>query len=150
MIETWFWEILETSEYSLQKLGEKLEQLSKEQLGEFQFQYQQAQDCVHPYIDEMISYVTEGCSEDHADDFSGWVVSQGRAFFDVVKNNPSDVQEYLTLYENGYKEWADVVTRDEYRGWQSPQFIANAVYKWRFDEDLSERLLEREEETENK
>ena len=152
-IPDWFWQLIESSEHKLQCLAEKLELLTKEQLIAFQFQYEDAKELVSPMWanepGEIGSYIEE-CSEDNADDFADWVVSQGRNFFDDVKSNPASGPEYLTMYEQHDRDemflhlcWNDDVEREEYRGLQSPGFIARGVYECRFGESLYDLIANR-------
>ena len=153
--EPWFWELLESSDHNLQLLINKLEALPKEQLIEFQLQYEEAKGCVYPLYDPYFGYQADDCSlsEDYSDDFSSWVVSQGRAFYEQVRNNPEDIQRYLDMFgesdgdaNSSEMEWNTDVEREEYRGWQGPEYIANAIFERRFNENLKEELERRWEE----
>jgi hypothetical protein len=145
-IPAWFWELLESSCRSLRVLCRTLEQLPKEQLQRYRQEYDEAMSRVNPcYREECGPHLSTDCSEDHGDDFSAWVVMQGRAFFEQVLAHPEEVQLYLDMFsavemQTSHPElrWNEEVDRDEYRGYQRADYIASPIYKARFGEDLHE------------
>lgn len=150
-----FWAILESSRRDLRRLCKKLERLSKANLRDFQFKYEKAKRKVNPYYRDVLwKHVSdlEAISEDHADDFSAWVVSLGRSFFERVNKAPKSIRDYLGLFEeceNGNRkhrglQWNDDVDRKEYRGYERPDYVAYAIFQTRFQErlyDIVEVLL---------
>lgn len=142
-VSPWFWELLESSNSSLRSLCRKLEQLPKEQLRAYRLQYDEAKEFVNPcYCEEFGPHITDDCSEDHCDDFSAWVVMQGRRFYEQVRADPASIQRYLDLFDEverkleGSLRWDQSVDREEYRGYQRADYIATPIYKLRFGEDL--------------
>ena len=98
-IEPWFWDIIESSKHDLESLRGRLELLPKEQLFHFQYQFREAMDCVQP--SKALDLRIPGgfrCSEDTAEDFSEWVVSQGRRFYYDVRSHPEQVQDFLDMF----------------------------------------------------
>lgn len=143
-LSAWFWEVLESSNRSLRTLCRQLEQASKAQLCRYKIDFDDAKACVNPcFWDECLEYLSDDCSEDHGDDFAAWVVMQGRAFFERVVAQPEDIDEYLEMFsaadaETGDPEtlWDLEVDRDEYRGYQRADYIAEPIYLARFGQDL--------------
>jgi hypothetical protein len=140
----WFWQLLASSQLSLPALCRQLEQLPKEQLRRYHFEYEAAKDAVNPsYRPEFYAHLAAECSEDHGDDFAAWVVMQGRAFFEQVLAHPEQMQRHLDLFaevESGHAarqlRWDNEVDRPEYRGYQRADYIAWPIYQLRFGERL--------------
>ena len=140
-LSAWFWELLESSNSSLRLLCRKLEQ----QLRAYRRQYDEAKDYVNPcYCEEFSPYLADGCSEDHGDDFSAWVVMQGHRFYEEVQTDPTSIQRYLDLFGDverrveGSPRWDESVDREEYRGYQRADYIATPIYRLRFGEELDD------------
>jgi hypothetical protein len=147
-VSPWFWELLESSGRNLRSLCRKLEQLPKEQIHRYRLEYDEAKSFVSPHSWEQCQPHLRGeCSEDHSDDFSAWVVMQGRNFFEEVLAQPKFVQHYLDMFSEvemrrgdpGLR-WNEEVDRDEYRGCQRADYIASPIYMMRFGEDLEEAI----------
>ncbi len=137
----WFWEIIESSQRSLRKLCGRLEGLTQPELIRFQCRCWHAKEDVNPFtrFDEM--KLSRPCSEDHGDDFSGWVIGEGRVFFEQVRDNPAEVQKYNDLLESRtWVKWDTSVEHEEYEGYQRADLIAKAVYERKFGEDLDEAV----------
>jgi hypothetical protein len=144
-LSPWFWELLESSNSSLRSLCRKLEQLPKEQLRTYRVQYDEAKEYVNPcYCEEFYPYVADDCSEDHGDDFSAWVVMQGRRFYEEVRTDPTSIQRHLDVFDDverkveGSPRWDESVDREEYRGYQRADYIATPIYRLRFGEELDD------------
>ena len=143
----WFWDLLESSGRTLQVLAEKLERLSEEQIRAFQQCYEDAKGEINPLYRDDLADVSTYLSEDQADDFTAWAVSQGRVFYGQVKNGPLLTDQFLETFRQHDEEgrspelrWGDDVTREEYRGYQRPDYIAYAVYERRFHKSLYDEL----------
>jgi hypothetical protein len=143
----WFWELLESSGRSLRALCRRLEQLPKEQLRRYRLMYDKLKGEVNPHgWEECHPYLTDQCSEDHADDFAAWVVMQGLAFYDEVAAHPEQIQHYLGMFAQAEAErrsgrqgaWDNEADRPEYRGYQRADYIASPIYLMRFGEELHE------------
>ena len=144
-LSPWFWELLESSNANLRALCRRLEQLPKEQLRAYQRQYDEAKEFVNPiYRDELFRYITGNCSEDHGDDFSAWVVMQGRRFYERVRADAPSIQRYLDLFNEAECRsgvspgWDESVDREEYRGYQRADCIARPIYRLRFGREIDE------------
>src|ERR1043165_7289595 len=130
-LSDWFWEMIDTSEHQLQRLAEKLEVLPKEQLLKFHVEYNDAKGEVNPFDNEALgAHLSGSCGEDSHEDFADWVVSQGRYFFQQVIENPADIDSYIETFwdcegdDQSEFYWNTDVEREEYRGYQSPGYIA--------------------------
>ena len=138
----WFWEIVESSQRNLVTLSRKLESLSKDELVRYQVQCWHAKEDVNPYsqtYDLEASGLT--CSEDDADDFAAWVVGEGRTFCEKVRDNPDNIRKFFDTYEEADgSSWDETVDDPEYHGNQRLDFLANAVYSKKFDEDFAEAV----------
>jgi hypothetical protein len=139
-IDTWFWDVLESSGHSLRLLCRQLEALPREQLYAFQYQYYEAMDYVSPDDEDLPVHVP--ADVDH-EDFADWVVSQGRTFYYDLRRHPEGllacIDRYLASEEDREfleLRWNEEVDRDEYRGWQSPFQVGFAVYRARFGKDV--------------
>jgi Protein of unknown function (DUF4240) len=143
-VSPWFWDQLESSGRSLRSLCRKLEELPKEELRRYRLEYEEAKCDVNPCSwDACQPFLSGGCSEDYGDDFAAWVVMQGREFFGRVLSHPEDVQRHLEMFgEVGMRRgpadlrWDNEVDREDYGGCQRADYIALAVYRARFGEDL--------------
>jgi len=141
----WVWLVLESSSRTLRNLCRQLERLPRERLRRFQEAFDTQMGTVNLYgdWDAVASHVTEWPSEDGADDFAALVVEQGRVFHDSVRSNPDQVQRHLDRFRameaepQGASTWERLVDRKEYRGYQSPESIALAVYRARFGEAMN-------------
>lgn len=138
-----FWQILECSNRDLRTLCRTLEALSQQELVAYQDVFEDAKSAVNPCLREELGKHLEECSEDAAADFAVWVVGQGKAFYETVRNNPDAIKEYWAAFENceyGNEKsslgWNIQVDRSEYRGAQSPAIVAYAIYRRRFGKEL--------------
>jgi hypothetical protein len=140
----WFWNLIDTSERSLQKLCRKLEALSKEELVTYQRLCWEAKESVNPHSRfEEMQPLSSPCSEDDADDFAGWVVGEGRLFFEEVESHPSQVQTYWDVLEDeSGPQWDISVDVPEYSGFQRVDMIATPIYEARFHEELQDAVEE--------
>ena len=139
----WFWNIVESSERTLKKMCKKLETLSQEELVNFQRICWHLKEDVNPFTRSDEMKIGRACSEDHGDDFSGWVIAEGRAFFENVRDHPEDAQKHNDFLEREHrKRWDTSVDDEDYKGYQSVDMIAKAVYEKKFDEDIDEALEE--------
>lgn len=139
----WFWKIVESSERSLKKMCKTLEPLSKKELINFQRICWHLKEDVNPFTRSYEMKLQIPCSEDHGDDFSGWVIGEGRAFFENVRDHPEDVQKHNDFLEREHRtRWDISVEHEEYEGYQRVDIIAKAVYEKKFDEDLDEAVEE--------
>jgi hypothetical protein len=146
-VSPWFWEVIAASQCTLRLLCRQLEGMSKDEIVRYQAQYERAKEAINPYCDDGLwRFVSSesGPSEDHADDFAAWVVTQGRAYYEEVRGHPENFQRYLDLFtdevDSGFGRsrlrWDEEVDNDAYRGYQSADGIASAIYRDRFSEDL--------------
>lgn len=139
-IPQWFWDLLASAERSLRSLCHQLEQLPRERLLQFQTAFDEAKDSLNPYSDwvEAAPHISEWPSEDGADDFSAWVVIQGKEFYHRVRANPDEIQHYLDLFNDveagrhPSMHWDIEVDREEYRGYQRADYIITPIYRTRF------------------
>jgi hypothetical protein len=149
-LSLWFWELLESSNRSLRALCRKLEELPQELLLRYHLEYEEAKEYVNPcFREEYYPYLRDGCSEDHGDDFSAWVVMQGKEFFENVLAHPEDAQKYLDEFSehemrraNPELRWDEEVDREEFRGYQRADCIAAPIYQIRFGEDLDDACFD--------
>src|SRR4051794_1448705 len=119
-LSPWFWELLESSNRTLRSLCRKLEQLPKDELRNYQRQYDEVKEFVNPhYCEEFWPYLTDGYSEDDCDDFSAWVVMRGRDFYEQVRADPASLPRYVALFAEverkvaGSPRWDTSVDRAE-------------------------------------
>jgi hypothetical protein len=137
-------DLLESCGRNLRTLSRKLERFSQLDLCRYQVAYDNRKNEVNPhYWEECHPYLTEECSEDSSEDFAEWVVSQGAEFYHEVAAHPERIQQYLETFsecESGRGQaelrWDNDVDRDEYRGYQSAQGIAMAIYRSRYGANL--------------
>jgi hypothetical protein len=148
-LQPWFWELLESSGRNLRTLCRKLEALPRERLLEYRENYDAAKECINPcYADEYLAHLAD-CSEDHADDFAAWAVSQGREFYAQVRAQPARIGEFFEMFEaceagEGFPglRWDEEVDRKEYKGYQRADYIADPIFESRFGEELEDALEE--------
>ncbi len=143
----WFWNLLEDSDRVLQILIERLELLPRDQLRAFQECFENAKGEINPLYRDDLGGTILDCSEDRGDDFAAWVVSLGHVFYGEVRNKPELIDQFLEIFrlhedEGQHPElrWNSDVAHEEYRGYQSPGFIAYAVYEERFKKSLYDEL----------
>ncbi|WP_395842330.1 DUF4240 domain-containing protein [Archangium violaceum] len=145
-IAPWFWEVIERCKPSLATLSEWLESAKREDVENFQRFYLDAATCV---AEAWNGPVVDGIefSEDSTEDFTAWVVSQGRSVWqqavDSSANQEALVREYWRVSEgepSAYVAWSTEGVRGEYAGYLAPEAIAHAVYERRFGEDLLDVL----------
>jgi hypothetical protein len=143
-IEPWFWDLIEASKHDLESLRGRLELLPKEQLYHFQYQFREAMDCVMP-CRALQQRIPAGfrCSEDTAEDFAEWVVSQGRRFYSEVRSHPERVQDFLDMFRAcsrglGYQElrWLG--------GHGFPFAVGFEVFESRFGADITAAIESQE------
>ena len=148
-IDDWFWDALESSDHSLRELCRKLEELPREQLYSFQYQYMEAMEYAPPGDQDAPAPLSSGlCPDGFPDeDFADWVVSQGREFYYQLRREPERLQEYVSMYlasedGSGSSElrWDNDVDREEYRGWQSPFQVGFAIFRARFGKDIVQMI----------
>ena len=144
-INEWFWDVLESSRHNLQALCRQLESLPREQLYSFQYQYWEAMEYVPPGDQDVprLPATVQVPDKFDGEDFSDWVVSQGRAFYYELRRHPEELQACIDMYTvseegRGFLElrWNEEVDRDEYRGSQSPFQVGFAIYQVRFGKDI--------------
>jgi hypothetical protein len=136
--------LLASAGRNLRSLCRHLERLPAERLRQYRAAFDKAKQSVNPYEDWDAAqpYINEWPSEDGADDFSAWVVMQGREFYQQVRSRPQDVQHHLDLFceaEAGRHPeltWDQDVDRAEYRGYQRADYIATPIYRARFGGEL--------------
>ncbi len=140
VVPDWFWLAIEQAGGELQVLVEWLEKVSRELVIEFAANAQLASEAVcDPWAGPTIDGVT--LSEDDTQDFSTWVVSRGRAFWEEVRASGT-LEPYVRRYWNEEGVWNLEVSEPRYEGYQSVTTIAFAVFEKRFDADLFEALDE--------
>lgn len=138
-----FWDIISSSSSSLCLLCRTLEQIPKQEVIEYQRQFEEAKSAVNPlYRADFASFVDDGtsCSDDEADDFAAWVVMQGKSFFESAVNDPVQLFAFLKSFQESDDDttWDEKVDRPEYRGYQRADYVAVPIYRSRFREELGE------------
>lgn len=139
-----FWTLIESSGRQLAHLCLQLEKLSREELVAYQLACWNAKEDVNPFsrFDEMQPR-RDACSEDHGDDFASWVLGEGRAFYEAVRDHPTEIQKYLDLFDApSTPPWNTQVEREEYHGYLSVDLIAKPIFRRKFGDDLDEALDE--------
>lgn len=91
----WFWDIIEESSRSRDRLREILEQLPKGAVYRFQ-------DLLLDFAAELqdepyLSHLGPDESEDGLEDAANWVVSQGRATYEAVLEEPSRMPSHIDV-----------------------------------------------------
>jgi hypothetical protein len=110
MTEDEFWSLIETSsaegadELSA-SLKARLSALQPDQIIEFQKHLYERMVESYRWDLWAIAYIVNGgCSDDGFDYFRGWLIAQGRDYFEAALENPeraADKAELDKLYENG-------------------------------------------------
>lgn len=137
-----YWSLIESSQRKLAELARQLETLMQDELVAYQVHCWHAKEDVNPFSRfEEMRPLRIPCSEDQGDDFSAWVLGEGRAFFEMVRDHPAEIQKFMDLYEDPKgPKWETTVQRKEYQGFRSVDLLAKAVYRKRFREDLDEAV----------
>jgi hypothetical protein len=132
-------DLLESCGRNLRTLSRALERFSKLDLCRYYVAYDNYAGEVNPQNWEEFPNLTCEVSEDYLEEFAEWVVSQGAEFYHEVAAHPERIQQYLEMFiacdsGRGYAElrWDNNVDRDEYRGYQSAQGVAMAIYCSRY------------------
>ncbi|WP_433606666.1 DUF4240 domain-containing protein [Prescottella agglutinans] len=93
----WFWDVIEEASRSRDRLGEILGQLPKGAVYRFQDLFldfaAELQD--EPYL----SHLGPDESEDGLEDAANWVVSQGRATYEAVLDEPSRMPSHIDVFD---------------------------------------------------
>jgi hypothetical protein len=158
-IPNWFWPLIEETRPSLALLTERLETLNQTELEHWQRAYEVAAEAICPYWDGPDMGGDVGVlSEDDTEDFCNWIVSQGRALWELATAPGADLNVLVQLYWNAemgtatkypswsnaemgtatkYPSWSSAVANPAYRGYQDPSCIAYPIYRTRFDAELT-------------
>jgi hypothetical protein len=149
-VPDWFWEIVDSTRPDLLALAEQLEKLDREQLLSYYHFYEVASDAVchqweGPYIDDEIRHL----SEDGTQDLTYWIVSNGKDFWLRATEPDADLVELFWMsveVDRGEipdpPKWTSDVANDNRRGSQTPNYIAGAIYRERFDGEFLDALEE--------
>ncbi|MDV9189195.1 hypothetical protein R6L23_13410 [Streptomyces sp. SR27] len=147
-VPDWFWEVLEATRPRLSALESWLRSQPREVLEDFALAYLDAAEALVDFS-EGVSVDGDIWSEDSTEDLCMWVVGQGRGLWRLVTAGELGLEEvaqaYLgrtSLLPDEVASWDGAVTDPEHRGCQSPETIVYSVYRTRFAEELSERLLD--------
>jgi Protein of unknown function (DUF4240) len=95
MTEGEFWTLIDQSRVGiddqLPKLQDALERLGEEQLLAFDFRFQEAICAAYRWDLWGAAYIINGgCSDDGFDYFLGWLVLQGRKYYEAALRNPNN------------------------------------------------------------
>lgn len=138
-VPEWFWDLLEASRPSLQRLEDWLGRAEPERIVEFARAWRDASEAIAdatngPTVDG------ERLSEDDTEDFCHWVVSQGRETWQTALP-PAALEDFVRRYRGGDGTW-DPDFRDSRRAARSssPRTLAFVVFRERFDDELSDYL----------
>ena len=99
-LSQWFWEIVDRAQKSRDQLREILMQLTSEELGRFQDEFEEA--AVALTEEPIVDYTDRELTEDGMEDLTMWVVSQGSAFYYSVWEDPARMP--ATIPEGRLKE----------------------------------------------
>lgn len=90
-VSGWFWGIVQQADKDPERLEAILRDLPSEQIRQFALEFHEVSSALwcEPYID----YLTHK-SEDSIADFSYWVVSQGRQFYEKIRGSPEIAAGY--------------------------------------------------------
>jgi uncharacterized protein (TIGR02996 family) len=149
-IYPWFWRLLESASRNLRTLIRHLEVLPEERLRQYHEQFEEAKDYINPSLREVYHpFLSGGCSGDHGDDFSAWVVMEGREFYERLRAHPEQVAQYFEMYDAAHQRrgrkgtnraaagvWDCEVDRPEYEGSQRADYIVHPIYLARFGREL--------------
>lgn len=144
----WFWNLIDAKKPDLQQLERWLLAASREEVEMFAIAYDIAAESVADYWEgpdvDGVQF-----SEDDTEDLCKWVVSQGQIFWESAISGERSLVDLARLYwqsERGeipeLPKWTTEVTNPQNQGYQAPEYIAYAVYEWRFGESLDDRLDE--------
>ena len=128
-----FWQIIEQSrdglendeecEAQTEKLTELLSQMTAPQIVEFDRNWIQHFHAAYRYDLWAVAYIVNGgCSDDAFMDFRGWLIAQGRAYFEDALQNAERA--------------ADRVEPDGYAGCEEILYVRSKVYQAKTGEEL--------------
>jgi hypothetical protein len=80
----WFWTITEQANRDPKKLEQILQKMSHDEIVRFAHEFEK-------YACELVWPLVERTSEDGAKDIADWVVSQGKTFYNEIRNHPERV-----------------------------------------------------------
>lgn len=141
--ETRFWDILDGARPSMAALRTSLEALDREGLENFYGFFESLAWDVRSdegtYVDDAIGYL----SEDGAEDLANWVVSQGRAYWERIREDLSVLgPEYLRMSDvqagrpsETAVKW-ELEPRDSAYGRVGHLSLVVAMYAARFDASI--------------
>lgn len=100
-----FWRALESYAGSHRRMQEHLDQIPEDQLRFLAEEFQNAICYVNPCLrEEFLPYSRRGWSEDSGDDFAAWVVMRGEDFYDDVRSQPEQIEQFANRREKAWRE----------------------------------------------
>ncbi len=153
MVESKFWEIIKTSKsnskgnYEKQQteLNKELSKLTAIEILEFDNQFRTLRGQAYTWDLWAAAYIMNGgCSDDCFSDFRGWLIGQGKEFFENGMQNAESLVELKHDMDNDDWEGLSYVARDVYEkktgGKEMPNGIAENFEiigeEWEEDDDV--------------
>lgn len=113
-ISDWFWSVIALADHSRERLESILGSMSQADLIRFHNEFQEA---AAQLVDEPLAeHLPADTSEEHLQDIAEWVVSQGKAFFTAVWNNPEKIAEIDLRRGVTYSSVSDNVHWERFNG----------------------------------
>lgn len=104
-LSDWFWAVIQRADKNPAKLHDSLTRLSTDEVYRFALEFMLAASYVRG---EPFAKHLDYRSEDHVDDMSFWVVSQGQEFYLEVCDHPESVAVYTGNDEQNRESLAGV------------------------------------------
>ena len=110
-----FWSLVSLARQDFTAFTTKLEGMNRDDLIGFAWKFEDLAGCLHDDKCHQSQF-----SEDYLEDLCGWVVGQGRTFYENVRHNPDQMPEEVDSSELGIEI----------------QYEASVVYYDRFGEEM--------------
>jgi hypothetical protein len=113
MDPTEFWKLIDSGVDDPTVVEDRIKEMSEQELVDFYWLHQDVVDEIT--YEEYAENFGSSYSEDHHEDVAGWVVRQGKAFYDDIEANPSKFPtEFPRLTRKTYPSFASRVYRERY------------------------------------
>jgi len=148
-----FWRALASYEGSHRRMREHLERIPEDQLRVLAELFQGPISYVNPcYREEFWPYLRSGWSENTGDDFATWVVMRGEDFYDDVRSQPEQIEQFAEQREAAWREFdrRDSTNRRRRHGpireaeedrllfpWRRLDWAAREIYRERYGHEMT-------------